>query len=299
MAWLPAAIASMLGLLVSWRVQWASAPSVQEDFLLLAVLALVFILFYLLLPRLWQLKLPAVDAWYAALPTPLQEVVRQSTRLQSVPAPSAAWRTVPDLSQQVQVGGAYEAFFSEDDNERPIWRRSRLYVLWYFSPIVIPFACLLAAPLLWTFWDSAGARAMPAHTKLLYGLSAAVWATWAMSFFTVFTKRDFVQPLLLAGRADLRIPATLLPFPHDEVRRAARSFFVGSGAAVFNLFVTLLVPAYATYIGLFPTSDVAPPRAGPVCSAFDRALRTHLPPSLVRLLPGSAWCDTSRGDHHE
>lgn len=300
MAWLPAAVACLLGAAASTLSIASKVPTPSHGQTPFLAVGAVLVVFYLLMAHApWTLKLPGLAVWHQRLPSPMRAMVAASIRKRLVFQPSFVWRAIPDLSREVHTAGTYEALFSEDDYERPVWSRSRLCLLWYFAPIVVPLAALFFAPLLSNLgqavyancvaglsflpdWmkpvENTGLLGMDEGSKVLLGVASMVWAAWSLSFFLAMGKRDFVVPLRLAGRADLRVPATLLPFPNFDVRRGAQAFFVGTGGAAFNLLVVAIVPAYAGYLGLF--SPHSEPGAGD--SSKITICKTSAPPPNIK-----------------
>lgn len=191
--------------------------------------------------------LPGLDAWYRVLPEPAQALVRRAA-LVPPRFPTQSWRSFPDLSWEVNSAGMAIALFGEQD-ERPIWRKSTQYIVWYFAPIVVPLCSLFMAPLLQN--GILGPDSISDHTKLSYGVSSLIWLTWSITYFAASGTRDFTLPMV---NRDARYPdslASLLRYPNKELRRVASEYFEGKGAATFNLLALAVVPLYMGYIGLY------------------------------------------------
>jgi hypothetical protein len=261
--WLPASFATFAGAgvalfsavrnpLTSDRALYGAAEFLVSGFALL----LLYILAYRKWPGLFELR--TLDHWYQQLPDPVKAMVQRATR--NAPGiPSSRWRSIPDISQEVHYAGIALALFGED-KRRPIWRRSAKCLIWYFAPIVVPLVALFAAPLvsnIWSKWPG-----IDDTSKLLFGVTAFVWAGWSISYFVAMGTRDFGMALDFPHGQRHGLLAQAMAYPNHETRNTAARFFVGSGPTIFNIVVIAAVPAYAGYLGLFgaAASDAAEPR---------------------------------------
>jgi hypothetical protein len=255
--WIPVAagvsIAAVLTLL--WSLPAEFNPGTPREisvwpFLIFQASAAVLALAYWAIHRfrtntLW---LPGLSAWYLKLPQPAQALVR---RIAVVPPryPTQSWRSFPDLSWEVNSAGTAIALFGEQD-DRPIWRKSTQYIVWYFAPIVIPLCCLFLTPLIQN--AILGPASITDHTKLAYGVNSLTWLIWSVTYFVASGGRDFTIP---TANKDAGYPtslANLLSYPNKELRRVAKEYFDGKGGATFNLLALAVVPLYMGYIGIFP-----------------------------------------------
>ncbi len=205
------------------------------------------IAYWLLLGRFTEvLDAPALSAWYDGLPEPVKPLVRSVSRTRP-PFPSASWRHIRDVSQELNSAAVAMVLFSSGI-AGPIWRRSGKCVLIYFAPVVIPLLALFLGPL---FVEAIpGSLRIRGPDKLSLGIAAVVWAVWSMCFFLVIGWRDFVGLTPDLGTRH-HLLADIVAHNNKEVRRVARDYFVGRGSAVFQVLVLAFVPMYFDYLGLF------------------------------------------------
>ncbi|WP_428509503.1 hypothetical protein [Roseateles sp.] len=196
--------------------------------------------------------------------------------------PSIAWRTYPDMRSEVIRAGLALALFPASP-DKPIWRRSPLYVLTYFAPVSLPLLALIVTPLTWPM--AFGGTGLDNTTKVLLALSSMVWAAWAIAFFSYFGERDFLVPWRVRQKERFANATTeLLGFPNRHARNLAAEFFADKGPTAFNLMALVVVPAFAGYIGLFSAPDKPSEPAAPVVNETHISLSStqcEISPSAV------------------
>ena len=252
LAWLPSAIASSLGSAFALMSATFRAPTNAtraygaEEFL---AIGCALMLLLALLSRYWQglFNLPYLSGWFKDLPESVKPLVKQATTIQTR-TPSSTWRSIPDVSREVHYAGIAMAMFDEDE-QRPIWQRSTLCLIWYFAPIVVPLAVLLLAPLFFNLVR--GLPGLDDESKLMFGVASFVWATWSIAFFVAMGARDFMMPLRYPEGFNRGLLADVISYPNRQVRKVAATFFVGTGTTVLQMLALAIVPAYAGYLGLF------------------------------------------------
>jgi hypothetical protein len=254
LVWLPAAIMASLGaaiaLISSTRGATTTDLECAGDYnLLFTSSPLLVAAIYGIAGNVcgkWLLAVPAIDHWYATLPAPLRPLV-DSVTLQPPGFPSATWRSVVDLSQEMTAAAISAAFFSAEVRAA-VWRQSGWWVIWYMAPVVAPFIWLMAVPLIPVALPSTASWPLP--DKMLLALSAMTWCAWATSFLVFSTSRDFVSPSNRACSSPLSLASTF-SHPNRASRRVVVDFFDGQGAKILQLLMLALVPAYFSYAGLF------------------------------------------------
>ena len=214
-------------------------------FLLLGVaLTLGHALLLLMVP---SFNLHGLTSWYRRLPIPVRRLVWLTTSVPP-PYPSQSWRSVNDLSQELNAAGVAIMLFGERGHS-PIWKE-RVRIFWsYLAPISLPFVCLMLLPPIAKFAALGGD-----HLPVRLAGCAIAWGAWSISFFLHFGNRDFLR-LPRFGTDPNPNPTLLLAdimaHPNYGVREQAAEYFQRKGKPIFNVIVIALIPAYFSYIGLF------------------------------------------------
>lgn len=288
--WLPCSVAVLLSscCCAAWCLTAPVAPVPSTPLSYLGV-GIVLMGLYWSAIRLgaMAMALPQLSRWRRGLPIHWRALVDQATRKPPRHA-SSTWRSIPDLSREVNGTGTAMALFA-DSHTSPVWKRSSRYILWYLAPALVPLVALWCAPLV--VWAGLGATSFLDGSKLAWGLASMTWASWVLAFFCINGIRDFELPEDRSARAPTLL-ADMLGLPYRETREKASSYFVGQGGAVFNLMVVAMLPAYMGYLGLFthaepPKGDdaAAPPAATASAAAAMPSTGAHPPGQAKPGLP--------------
>lgn len=240
---------------------YGAGPFLVTALAVALVLFLAEILFYR------HFHLPALQRWYWSMPEAIKSLL-QPALMQSTWGRrhfSSTWRTIPDIASELNTAGTYVALFSEDRLERPIWRRSRAGLVWYFAPLIVPIAALTFTPLMMSLLPCYSG--MDERTKIAYGSGAVVWAAWSFCYFLYFCARDFIDPLRYSGTRYGRL-TKVLEFDNLRDRQEVESFFVGSGKTAYDAVIVLVPTALVGFLGLFSTLEPAAAAQSGGCNAF-------------------------------
>jgi len=270
--WTPAAIFSALGsLYAALSTSLVDDPPRSYGALPFLVVAVVIGCLLYTAERAFHrhFQLPGLQSWYGALPSTVKDLLAPT--LQSTGHGrrylSSTWRTIPDIASELNTAGTYVALFSEDKRDRPIWRRSRAGVVWYFAPLIVPLGALVFTPLLMVLLP--GSTGLDEGTKIAYSSGSVVWAAWSFCYFLYFCARDFVEPLRFS---DMRYGhlSSVLRFDNLRDRQEVEQFFVGGGKTVYDAVVVLVVPAFVGFMGLFQSTETTkmPEVKKPSCLTF-------------------------------
>lgn len=256
LAWVPAPFALLAIESITLARSFSERHDGSAEAELPAIAFLAVCIVAAVIYRVWlsispsALALPSLDRWYLSRPLPARALIARVAHRPPL-HPSSTWRRIPDLSFELNSAGTAIALFGEDAS-RPIWRRSVLYVLWYFAPVLVPLLALFVTPVL---IDTFAPSGLSNAAKLKLGLAAMLWLAWSLSFFEGAGNQDFLRG---QHARDRRLPgslADLLRYPDGEMRRVARDYFRGRGAIVFSLLALSVMPVYFDYLGLFSPTD--------------------------------------------
>lgn len=212
-------------------------------------------------------QLPALQSWYQRMPEAVKRSLQPTLRQRRWRRRffSSTWRTMPDIASELNTAGTYAALFSEDRMDRPIWRRSRAGILWYFAPLIVPISALTFTPLLMALLPCNGG--MDERTKIAYSCGAVVWAAWSFCYFLYFCARDFVEPLRYSSASYGHLQKVLL-FDNLRDRKEVEGFFVGSGKAAYDALIVFVPAAFIGFLGLFSAPETKPVAEASICGTF-------------------------------
>lgn len=299
--WTPAALFCTLGsayafltALQSWSTSspqnftraYGAAPFLVTAFVVALALMGAEFFFYR------HFHLPGLQSWYRRMPYAVKQLLEPSLNQQTWRRRffSSTWRTMPDIASELNTAGTYVALFSEDRRNRPIWRRSRAGLVWYFAPLIVPLSALTFTPLLMALLPCYGG--MDERTKVAYACGAVVWAAWSFCYFLYFCARDFVEPQRYSNARYGPLSHVLL-FDNMHDRREVEAFFVGSGKTAYDALIVLVPAAFIGFLGLF-SSPAGPVVAhASVCCVLCYDVLRHGCESIL-LAQGALW-DTASG----
>ncbi len=191
---------------------------------------------------------PSIDAWYHDLPSTVKPLVdRAASRRNRYP--SSSWRSVTDISQELSSAAVASAFFGEYTTAA-VWKRSTMYGIYCYAPIIVPLIALFAAPLV--AQHAGHYLGIGSPSKLSLGLCVVVWAAWSICFFLAVGRREIVTPAFAPRVGGRPLLADIFHHPNLAMRMsAARQFVSTPSLGVFSAIALSVMPIYFDYVGLF------------------------------------------------
>ncbi|MDB5870656.1 MAG: hypothetical protein JWQ07_98 [Ramlibacter sp.] len=201
-------------------------------------------------------RLPELEGAYRSVSQTVKEKITQTTR-RMAGEPVRNWRAARNIAQEFHLYGLAGGLF-RSDIEGAVWKRGIRAFIWYYAPVTLPLAILLALPILNLLPFPALMPASQVPERFELALAAVTWASWSMPFFIVVTESDFGGKTI--HDPDLRPTSDVDVFAlgEEENRKVLREYMSESGLLALQVLVLAITPMLFSYFGLFPEPSKEP-----------------------------------------